>query len=248
MAGSGAEGVRERVTQSTLRDRVDVLARPLPASRALVTVFITAVVLGIFGLLDKPTSAQDQPAQDQPRQDQPAPERAGLEFRVGPREQPTVGALVTWDYTVTNLSEVAFTDLVIDDAREGRVCLVANLAIGESRTCSLPTMAGITGYETTASATGTPVGPDGSALTPVIAKVKRTYFVVETTTPPEDLAFSDPPPLPNGTSPAWPIDRWGPYAIAMLIAAAVVTNLTRKRVAAHRSPTIGSTRRKSPKR
>lgn len=204
-------------------------------SRAIVAVALA--LTAAMALLIESAGAQDQSE---------LMDGSTLEFTVGPREQPTVGALVTWDYEVANKSNFRFGDLVVEDAREGRVCLIALLEPGQTRTCSLPTMAGVVGYETTAAVTGTPITSDDSTWPPVTAEVKRSYFVLEDPAPPDDLAFSAPPPLPNGTVPAWPVDRWAPYAVAMAVIIATGVTVIRKGPMTQRG--VPATARKSASR
>jgi len=77
----------------------------------------------------------------------------------------TAGQAVTWVYTVTNTGGWDLADVEVDDDREGRICVIPTLSIGQTQTCSKSGIAQAGIYVNNGSAGGNPVDPDGNPAT-----------------------------------------------------------------------------------
>ena len=77
----------------------------------------------------------------------------------------TAGLDVTWVYTVTNTGGWDLTDVEVDDDREGRICVIPTLSIGQTQTCSKSGTVQPGIYVNNGSAGGNPVDPDGNPAT-----------------------------------------------------------------------------------
>lgn len=157
-----------------------------------------------------------------PSQQDPANGRASVEFTVAPRAAPTIGDLVTWDYVVENDTSFRVQRIVISDDLEGQICFIEALPARETKTCSVVTVASARSYDATATMTGRSVTLSGEVIREIEVSVIRSYVVDENSAAPADLAFTEPPTLPDGSSPAWPVDRWGPWVVVALMAAGIV--------------------------
>ena len=143
-----------------------------------------------------------------------------IEFTVTPRGEPTVGDLMTWDYEIVNNTSFRLEDVVVTDELEGQICFVKIIAASASRSCSVVTVAGPTSYESATKVRATSVTIDGEFVRLVEAELVRNYQVRDAGTAPADLAFAEGTEVED-SSPAWPIDRWAPWAVIGVFAAGI---------------------------
>ena len=59
----------------------------------------------------------------------------GVDADTGTGPEVVVGSQITWKYVVKNTGNVALTDIVVKDNKEGTICSIASLAPGASKTC-----------------------------------------------------------------------------------------------------------------
>ena len=86
---------------------------------------------------------------------------------------------VTWTYEVTNTGDVALTNVVVTDDREGQVCVIPTLAVGATQTCTLEGTASRGMYRNVATVTGSSdegsvTASDESAYIGVFINVEKT--------------------------------------------------------------------------
>ncbi|MBN1478787.1 T9SS type A sorting domain-containing protein, partial [candidate division KSB1 bacterium] len=78
----------------------------------------------------------------------------GEDADVAPGPLVTEGSTVTWTYVVTNTGNVPLTNVVVKDDKEGEICTIAVLEVGESKECTKTGVAGVGQYENIGSACG----------------------------------------------------------------------------------------------
>ena len=106
----------------------------------------------------------------------------GLDADVAPGPTLRTGSLVSWTYVVANTGNVALTDLVVGDDREGVVCTIDRLDPGEQDSCSLDGVVGVGQYDNTGTVTAIPVF-GGQPLPPVSASDASHHFGEQPCTP-----------------------------------------------------------------
>jgi protocatechuate 3,4-dioxygenase beta subunit len=67
---------------------------------------------------------------------------------------------VNWEYVVTNNGNVDLINVTVLDDMEGEVCMIESLAVGESDTCTLTSIAMMGQYTNLATVTGQPIDPN----------------------------------------------------------------------------------------
>ncbi len=78
----------------------------------------------------------------------------GIDSDKAPGPTILTGSHVTWTYAVTNTGNVALADVGLVDDKEGPICSVASLAVGQTINCAKDGTAGTGAYSNTATASG----------------------------------------------------------------------------------------------
>lgn len=120
------------------------------------------------------------------------------------------GDPVVWDYVISNTGETLITNIFLLDDKEGFICSLTNLDIGQSDTCSKAGVATELFYSNLGFASGIPVDEDGNLLQdkPVTAEDSSHYLIPPIAVEAPDFDYYEVEEDPIRTGPSLQLEKW----------------------------------------